>query len=329
LVAALIPIWEKVLDRPFVDIHENFFDMGGDPWRAVELFYEIGIVTKRKLAPMLIYAAPTIAELSCLLEDAETPRLPPVQLLKAGTNATPVSFIHGLGGNIMEFFQVVRHVKSSNAIYGLQARGTDGLEEPCSSVEEIAQFHLEALRVQCPKGPYAFVGYSLGGLVAMEIGRRLVAVGECVRSLVMIDSYPPIRYAPVAQRLRAYGRKTARYMTERKPSRVSRTADVNNSLGVPYTPAMLRVEQAAVRALRQYHPRPYNGNVGFIRAGTPLKFPDDPKKVWAKFIERFEVETVPGDHHEILTKNYEHLATVISRLLKDLTVEPPTGRLSQ
>jgi surfactin synthase thioesterase subunit len=56
-----------------------------------------------------------------------------------------------------------------------------------------------------------------------------------------------------------------------------------------------------------------------------LHFPDDPAKVWTKFTPQFEVETVPGNHYELLTTNCESLADVISRYLHELSMGKPTG----
>ena len=48
--------------------------------------------------------------------------------------------MHGLGGNIMEFFDMVKHLQDSHAVYGLQARGMDGLEEPCRASSKWPSF---------------------------------------------------------------------------------------------------------------------------------------------------------------------------------------------
>lgn len=346
LIEVLKPIWERVLQRSSIDIHDNFFDLGGDPWMAIELFQEIARATKRNLTPLFIYAAPTIGELSAVLESSAPPRFPPLVLLKAGAVGTPVFLIHGLGGNIMEFFQFLKYVQTPSPIYGLQARGTDGLEEPCSSIEEMAHFHVDAIKGLPHQGPYVLVGYSLGGLVALEMACRLADSAESIALLVMIDSYPPFRCAPITQRLRIYSRRAGHYVSRmlgspaRKAIRqgispsvqtsdplqaIARHAEVHDSLGIVFTPAMQRVQECAMKALKNYQPCHYHGRLRFVRAATPLHFPDDPEKVWAKFTDLFEVETVPGDHHEMLTTHCEILAAVISRYLRELPVGQHTG----
>jgi acetoacetyl-CoA synthetase len=346
LIEVLTPIWRRVLQQSSINTTQNFFDLGGDPWMAIELFQEIAMATKRNVAPLLIYTAPTLGELSAVLESSAPPQFPRLVLLKDGVAAMPVFFIHGLGGNIMEFFQLLKYLQTPSPVYGLQARGSDGLEEPCSSIEEMAEFHVDAIKVVQPHGPYALIGYSLGGLVALEMARQLAESDESVALLVMIDSYLPLRYAPFAQRLGVYARRVrfgASRLLRSRGHNVSphaahaldQTADtirglarhgkVRNSLGIAFTPAMRRVQECATKALQDYRPRHYQGRIRFVRAGTPLDFPDDPTKVFAKFTDQLEVETVPGDHHELLTTQYESLAVVISRYLYELSVQRSTG----
>ena len=149
----------------------------------------------------MIYQAPTVAALAALLENSAKSVLPPLALLKAGSEAPPVFITHGLGGSILEFFALVRHIQSSHPIYGIQAKGTDGLQDPLDRIEEMAEFYLDAIREVQPRGPYLLIGYSLGGLVTLEMAQRLSARGEKVALLAMLDAYPFRNYLPFPQRV--------------------------------------------------------------------------------------------------------------------------------
>ncbi len=50
--------------------------------------------------------------------------------------------------------------------------------------------YLEHIRRVQPRGPYYFLGWSFGGVVAHEMSTQLQAQGEEVRFLCMLDSYP-------------------------------------------------------------------------------------------------------------------------------------------
>ena len=91
----------------------------------------------------------------------------------------------------MEFFPLVSKLEIDRPIYGLQARGTDGVEEPSNRVEDAALFFLDAIKHLQPRGPYLLVGYSLGGLITLEIARRLSENGETVALLVLMEAFLP------------------------------------------------------------------------------------------------------------------------------------------
>jgi len=309
----LIPIWQRVLQVSAVGVEDNFFDLGGDSALALELFDEISRAWGRDLPPVMIYHASTIATLATLLEEPSAPRVPALVQLKSGTSNPPVFITHGLGGTVMDFFQVLKHIRTPRAIHGMQAKGIDGVEEPFESIEEMARYYLKAVRTLQAHGPYLLIGYSLGGLVILEMAQRLAASGEEVGLLAMLDSYPHIRHLSTGQRLRL----TMQQMRYRISGERSLYTILQSANGARLSPTMQRVRDSAFLALERYQPRFYPGSIRFVRAAIPKDFPADPAAVWGHLASEFVVETVPGDHLGIMTTHYEELANVLSRYLSE------------
>jgi len=333
MVEMLTPIWLRVLQLPSVNVDDNFFDLGGDSSLALQLFNEVARACGRELPPVTIYVAPTIAALATLLEQPTELRFPPLVLLKSGTADPPVFITHGLGGSVIDFFQVVKHIRTAHPIQGMQAKGIDGTEEPFDRIEDMAQFYLDAVRKVQPRGPYLLAGYSLGGLVTFEMAQQLAAHGEKVALLALLDSYPDIRYLSLAQRVRLVTRLATRRATSAlklplgealslvvRPSRgrsLASGASYQPPVDVSLSPALQRARESAYLALTRYRPRFYAGKIRFVRAEVPTGFPADPAAVWAHLAAKFEVETVPGDHLGIMSTHFEKLAAVISRYVED------------
>jgi acetoacetyl-CoA synthetase len=310
MIELLIPLWQRVLQLSSVRIDDNFFDLGGDSSLALELFNQVANVCGRELPPVMIYHAPTIASLAAVLEGSSESRFPPVVLLKPGTEQPPVFITHGLGGSVIDFYQVLKHIQLPHPIYGMQAKGIDGVEQPFERIEDMAQFYLAAIRELQPHGPHVLIGFSLGGLVTLEMAQRLTDRGEKVALLAMLDSYPHIRYLSLRQRLRLRMRLAAR--------RLAAVTDSHKPPnGTSLSPAMQRVRDSAHLALTRYRPKFYHGKIRFVRAEVATEFPDDPVAVWGKFTDELEVETVPGDHLGIMTTHFDSLALVISRFVKE------------
>ena len=317
MIEVLTPIWQRVLQLSSVGINDNFFDLGGDSSLALELFNEIALVCGCELPPVVIYQAPTITALAALLEQPSALRIPPLLLLKAGTEDTPIFIAHGLGGSAMDFFQVVKYIHTSHAIYGMQAKGIDGVEEPLNRIEDMARYSLDAVKEIQPHGPYRLIGFSLGGLVSLEMAQQLIAEGQKVELLAMLDSYPHTNYLPLGQRARLTARQTWRWVAG-KLQWLGVAAPYRTAIEVPSLAAVQNFREANRVALERYRPRFYPGKINFIRAEIPTDYPADPSAVWSHLAQEFKVDTVPGDHLGIMTIHFESLAAAISNLVEEL-----------
>jgi thioesterase domain-containing protein/acyl carrier protein len=333
----LVPIWERVLQRSPIGVNDNFFDLGGDSLLAVNLFFEIEQSFGREMPPVMIYQAPTIAALAAELERPSASRFPALVLLKPGNEESPIFIAHGLGGSVIDFYQLVKYIDSPQAIYGMQARGIDGVDEPFDRIEDLAQFYLNAIKEIQPRGPYYLVGYSLGGLVTLEMAQRLTHDGERVALLALLESYPYSKFLAFGQRVRLAVRvakhriHTLRRLPFRDavsyimlPSRrrfyFARIINSNGN-GLPnvgvVSPTMQRARDTAYLALSRYQPRHYAGKIKFARAEFLTDFPKDPVAVWERLVEEIECETVPGDHLGIVGTHFETLGSVISKYLRE------------
>ena len=315
MVEVLTPIWQRVLQLPSVGADDNFFDLGGDSALALELFNEVALACGRELPPVTIYHAPTISALAALLEQPTSARIPPLIQLKAGSDP-PVFLAHGLGGSAMDFFQIVKHIRPANAIYGMQAKGIDGVEEPLDRIEDMAQYSLDAVKQVQPHGPYFLIGFSLGGLVVLEMAQQLMAQGEKIGLLAMLDSYPNMRYLSLAQRARLATRLAWRWVASRMQW-LGVPAPFRTTIDSPASPALERFREGDGLALARYRPRFYLGTINFVRAAIPTDFPANASAVWSGLAHRCEVETVPGDHLGMMTVHFEALAAVLSRVLDE------------
>lgn len=320
MIEALTPIWQRVLQLSSVGIDDNFFDLGGDSALALELFHEIALACGRELPPVMIYHAPTIAGLAALLEQPTTPRVPPLVQLKSGSGQPPVFIAHGLGGSVMDFYQIVKHIQTPHAIHGMQAKGIDGVEEPFDRIEDMARYSLDAVRQLQPHGPYLLIGFSLGGLVTLEMAQQLIAEGETIGLLAMLDSYPHVSRLTRGQRARLSTRQTWRRVA-RKLQWLGVSPPYQTTVEVSPSPALQHFRDISYLALERYQPRFYPGKINFVRAAIPTDFPADPVAVWSNLAQELELNTVPGDHLGIMTTHFESLASVISGYLREATSE--------
>jgi acetoacetyl-CoA synthetase len=329
-IETLIPIWERVLAQSPIEAGDDFFTLGGDASSADRLFSEVARVHGQELPPWVIYQTPTVRALAALIDATSPPLFPPLVQLKPGSDALPVFMAHGMGGSILEFFELVRKLDTHHPVYGMQTKGSDGLAEPFTRIEEMAEFFLDAIRQLQPLGPYLLIGYSLGGLVVWEMAQQLSRAGEDVPLLVLLDSYPHEFQLSLGQRMRLIAKRARRGDFTLTPSqkRLSSAVEVAEGnlqnrpkTGRTFAQASEHVLKSSYLALQRYRPSFYKGKVKFVRAAIPTDFPKDPAAVWAGLAEKLEVETVPGDHHGMLRSYSEDLALVLCRYLRALDPE--------
>src|SRR5204863_7519433 len=65
---ALLNIWRKVLGRPRIGLHDNFFEAGGTSLRAVQVIAAIKRELKENLSIVSLFECPTVSLLAAKLQ---------------------------------------------------------------------------------------------------------------------------------------------------------------------------------------------------------------------------------------------------------------------
>jgi acetoacetyl-CoA synthetase len=327
-LASMTALWERFLGVAPIGADDDFFDLGGDSVLALQLFHEIGRATGRLLPITTIYEASTPARLKAALDQAADTPFSPLVLLKQGTGE-PVFIAHGIGGNVVELRKLSQSVHTPRPVYGIQAKGVDGAEKPLQSIAAMVEYYLPHLRAVQPHGPYFLCGYSFGGLVAMELARRLQVEGETIALLGFIDSFPhPRRFPPrvrMAVRLRM-ARDTFRTLPFAAACRaVFAKLRGRGNWGKPSidfaehganAAAIQLVYDRSIAALNRYRPRHYPGVVAFFLPAASI-VPVAPHRVWGKFVARLTLHRVRGDHTSMVRDHAADLAAAMSRAVHE------------
>lgn len=208
-------IWVELLGVADIGDDDDFFDAGGHSLIAIRMMSRIHKQLGVKFQLTTMFDAPTIGALAAEVlkvrpdldaelaataaapgaaapTTAETVDVPHRALVSISTagDERPLFVVHGAGGNVMFLWTLARAMSGSRPLYGFQAHGVDGTDMPDPTIEVMAERYVTELRAD-HEGPYLLGGYSGGGLVAFEMARQLIALGEQVERIVLFDSPVP------------------------------------------------------------------------------------------------------------------------------------------
>ena len=187
----LLECWEELFERRPLSVTDDFFELGGHSLLAVRLL--AAIRRRFDYAPSLaeILTRRTVRALAETLRPAPRSRSVLVPLQPRGARP-PLYCLHPAGGTVLAYDALARTLGPDQPFFAFEAPGLHGEREPFRRIDELARHLTDVLLAERPDTtPFRLAGYSMGGLVALEMGRELRARGREVALVALIDSYLP------------------------------------------------------------------------------------------------------------------------------------------
>ncbi|MDM3846737.1 MAG: amino acid adenylation domain-containing protein [Aphanizomenon gracile PMC638.10] len=187
-------IWGEVLNLSQVSIHDNFFELGGHSLLAFTLMNRVQQQFGKALPLASIFQGATVAKFANLLnQEAKHHDWSLLVKIQPGSEALhgqpPLFLIHPGGASLLAYEDLIGCLGKSRPIYGLDARGFEEGQTPQETVEEMAIQYLKAIQDVQPQGPYLFMGWCFGGLIAFEMAQLLRSQGQRTTFLGLIDTF--------------------------------------------------------------------------------------------------------------------------------------------
>ena len=192
LEAQLAGIWAEMLKRPRIGFQEDFFDLGGDSLLATQMLHRVEQDCGCRVDPSRVLSSLTVERLATeLLAGSRETLAKPVVQVQSGNGRTPFFFLHGdLESGGFYCRRLARALGPEVTMYAVQPHGLSDAAMP-DSIEQMAAERLQNIREIQATGPYRLGGFCGGGIIAYEMARQLVARGEQVATVLLIDARPP------------------------------------------------------------------------------------------------------------------------------------------
>ncbi|MEO1619995.1 MAG: alpha/beta fold hydrolase [Cyanobacteria bacterium J06632_3] len=199
LELTLAQIWKSVLNAPTLTTQDNFFDLGGDSLRAVQLFNAMQQQLNCTLPLATLFQAPTVQKFAALLSKERSSTSPFASSSTAWSSLVPIQphgsrrpfFFHGGSADALTWARFSQLLGTEQPFYALQRPDLDGSTITDATVESLATACIQEIKTIQLEGPYVLGGHCFGGAVAYEIARQLEAQGDAIAALIQIDAYCP------------------------------------------------------------------------------------------------------------------------------------------
>ncbi|MBW8873668.1 MAG: amino acid adenylation domain-containing protein [Acidobacteria bacterium] len=357
----MVQDWEEVLNIHPVGVLDNFFELGGNSLIAVRLMARLQKAVGREVPLATLFQSPTISSLADALRNNSValPVSPLVPIQPHGSRP-PLFLVHSLGGEVLSYYDLARHLGPEQPVYGLQAPPLAEVGDREIVVEEAAAEYVAALRAVQPMSPYFLGGYSYGAVVAFEMAQQLRRAGESVGLVALLDGYSPIirQQGPMLEDviyLATLARETARmsgssiHLPHEEVQRLPRDLAIDHILVTLKAASLLPPEidrawidrflQGARRreeSLRRYRPQVYEGQLTLFRSTelddenlkavreTGIDILSDPARGWDRLsTEPLAIHTLRCHHETLLLAPH---VEVLAEMLRALLAEPRSQR---
>jgi thioesterase domain-containing protein/acyl carrier protein len=189
----LAEIWSELLGVGRISRHDSFFALGGHSLLALQMISRSHTALGFSIPMRTLFEAPTLAVLAQRVstQDNEEGESFAVVLPIQPHGTRPALFcVHPVSGLSWHYRGLASHLEADQPVYGLQARGLDGVSPLATTIEAMAVDYIQQMRRVQPNGPYYLLGWSLGGKVVHSMAVQLEQQGETVALLAVLDTTP-------------------------------------------------------------------------------------------------------------------------------------------
>ena len=299
-------IWEEVLEIEKVGINNNFFELGGHSLIILKLASKV-----RKMGLKIevkdFFKYQTIEQQSNFIKAS-------LKLLQTASEGRFVIPIQPEGNNIplfaipefLLYSELGKHISKNQPFYSIE-------HSPYETVSEIVNHYITEIKKIYTTGPYRLMGYCGWGDIILKIAQTLIAQGDEVPALILIEYYSP------AIKLSKFSVKFIVGKSKFIISQLLQKGSFRNKkkfLSNQFTQALTFINRKFTRSdkINTSINTNYTGKVILIQASQTYSYMDDSHMGWDKIftgeVKKFIIE---GEHIDIMVSPVA--AAQISKIL--------------
>ena len=282
----VLEILREVLHHQTLSTDDDFFEAGGDSLRAITLMLRLEREFGGELSAHMMEGAYTARRLAAFLENPSlfSTKYPTgVVEVRTGTSGRPLFCLPGISSTAFQFSGLAAKLRSGRPVIAIELHHIEIEVSVLESLEATARAVIQLMRKVQPDGPYAILGFSYGGNLAVEVARQLIEDGQMLELVTILDAYAPgstrelRRLETLDRHMRNFVRQSPlesyAYISTRIRRRLFPTSQDQNPINPPLSEIERRVAKISkpcLRALEAHQTMAYDGKIVFVSATNQL-----------------------------------------------------------
>lgn len=355
MIETLNGICQQAMRRP-ISPDDDLIQKGLNANRALKIIKAFWIGTGIELDVNIFYRCRSVRAIVKAINSGALIDAGKIITLREGDASRPLFIYAGGVSFFLEMQELINAIRYDGTIYGIRHKDFDVERNNPPTIAQEVEVSLAAITEIDPRGPYRLLGYSFGGVQALELARRLKAEGRDVAFLAMLDSPQNDHswrwrdWAGLMRRI-VFRQLKSRLSLKKSPKPIPSSSPSDHAPGQSpprrghqlmfrfrnprhadyptfapqwaggHTPVYVNSARQIIQMKGLYRPMPFDDDVLFFysKGGSPIDC--DARTIWTPYLPRAEWVCCAGNHQSMIVgRNAKALAAELDERLGSTAV---------
>ncbi|MDQ3786129.1 MAG: alpha/beta fold hydrolase, partial [Actinomycetota bacterium] len=318
--AMLVQRWSELLEVPSIGIDDDFFELGGDSFKALRAVRDLGVPA----TVMDLFANPTIRAFSAhvgggqqqargVLHELTSPRQAELSIV-----AVPLA-----AGGALNYKELASALPKHLALFAIEPPGHDLANQTEATIPfaELVERVVDEVKTKVT-GPIALYGHCMGGALTMAIARRLEDEGVDLVRVFIGGHFPAPRMPGKVHQLMRKLMPMQKFMSKRRAMEFLRATGLfTEVLDQNDQDFLMRVFAEDTQAGEDFYTDAFHGG-GFRKLNAPIvvvvgdgdratELYQERTSEWRHFSDQVSLHVIPNAGHYFHQHQADQLAALI------------------
>jgi amino acid adenylation domain-containing protein len=317
----LVQRWSELLEVPSIGIDDDFFELGGDSFKALRAVRDLGVPA----TVMDLFTNPTIRAFSAHVGGGATTRVRGVLHELTGPRQAELSIVAVplAAGGALNYKELATALPKRLSLFAIEPPGHDlaNQTEQALPFDDLVERVVDEVKTKVT-GPMALYGHCMGGALTMAIARRLEDEGVDLERVYIGGHFPAPRMPGKVHQLLRKLMPMQKFMSKRRAMEFLRATGLfTEVLDEQDQNFLMRVFADDTQAGEDFYTDAFHGG-GFRKLNAPIvavvgdgdratELYQERTSEWTHFSDSVSLHVIPNAGHYFHQHQADQLAALI------------------